>query len=88
MRSGYVVINALTCDTVNTASQDNESHFHAALTEWQQLNLSGAFLNFAKKATPLSASLPLLLHHSQDVTLLWLESIQKTDDEGLKPLLE
>ena len=30
----------------------------------------------------------LLVHHWKEVVERWLEAMDKTDDEGLKPLLE
>lgn len=68
--------------------QDNESHFHEALEQWRQLSLAPSFVEFAKKADGLSASMPLLLHHWHEIYDLWVEVFEKSDDEGLKPLLE
>jgi U3 small nucleolar RNA-associated protein 20 len=67
---------------------DYDSQFYEALEHWQQLNLSPAFLKFARQAGPLSASLPLLLHHWKDVLRLWIEAKDASDDEGLKAILE
>ncbi|KAI0667028.1 hypothetical protein C8Q78DRAFT_412634 [Trametes maxima] len=67
---------------------DNDSHFHGALLQWQELNLAPAFLKFARDADPLSASMPLLLHNWKEVVELWLEALGKSDDEGLKALLD
>jgi U3 small nucleolar RNA-associated protein 20 len=52
------------------------------------LNLASTFLEFARKANGLSASMALLVHHWKEVLELWLEAMVKTDEEGLKPLLE
>jgi len=68
--------------------QDNDSHFHEALDHWRQLNLAPSFIQFAKKADGLSASMPLLLHNWREVYELWLEAFQSADDEGLRALLE
>jgi len=68
--------------------QDNDSHFHEALDHWRQLNLAPSFIQFANKADPLSASMPLLLHNWKDIYNLWLEAFESADDEGLRALLE
>ncbi|KAI0070349.1 hypothetical protein K474DRAFT_1670178 [Panus rudis PR-1116 ss-1] len=67
---------------------DNSSHFREALDNWRELNLTHAFITFANKVEGLSASMPLLLLHHQDIIRLWLESVSVADDEGLKPLLD
>jgi U3 small nucleolar RNA-associated protein 20 len=43
---------------------------------------------FARKAESLAASLPLLLHHWNDVADLWLTAVDNADDEAMRPLLE
>jgi U3 small nucleolar RNA-associated protein 20 len=52
------------------------------------LNLSPAFTVFVRKAEPLAASLPLLLHHWNDIADLWLTAVDNADDEAMRPLLE
>ncbi|KAJ8454750.1 hypothetical protein ONZ51_g12850 [Trametes cubensis] len=64
------------------------SHFHEALLHWQELNLAPAFLKFARDADPLSASMPLLVHNWQELVKLWIGALDKSDDEGLKALLD
>ncbi|KAF9258369.1 hypothetical protein L218DRAFT_1080452 [Marasmius fiardii PR-910] len=73
---------------VDQELDDSQSHFHESLIHWQQLNLSPSYLTFAKKAAPISASLPLLLHNWKDVVELWLEALSSSNDEGLKALLD
>ncbi|CAA7260357.1 unnamed protein product [Cyclocybe aegerita] len=67
---------------------DNESHFHEALDHWRQLNLSPSFIQFAKRADGLSASMPLLLHNWREIYTHWYESFKSADDEGLRVLLD
>ncbi|KAI0753565.1 hypothetical protein C8Q80DRAFT_1342693 [Daedaleopsis nitida] len=67
---------------------DNDSHFHEALLHWQELNLAPAFLQFARDADPLSASMPLLLHNWKEIVELWLGALEKSNDEGLKAILD
>lgn len=70
------------------AYKDDESHFHQALEHWRQLNLSQSFLQFANKAGPMSASMPLLLHNWKEIVDCWIGCLEGSDDEGLRPLLE
>ncbi|KAI0045527.1 hypothetical protein FA95DRAFT_1561038 [Auriscalpium vulgare] len=67
---------------------DNQSHFHEAIDQWRQLNLSPAFVKFAGQADGLSASLPLLLLHWRDVVDLWQQALDDADDEALRALLD
>ncbi|KAJ3508085.1 hypothetical protein NLJ89_g5945 [Agrocybe chaxingu] len=67
---------------------DNDSHFHEALEHWRQLNLSPSFIQFAKRADGLSASMPLLLHNWREIYTHWNESFKSSDDEGLRVLLD
>ncbi|TBU52202.1 hypothetical protein BD310DRAFT_784738, partial [Dichomitus squalens] len=67
---------------------DTDSHFHEALLHWQDLNLAPAFLKFARDADPLSASMPLLLHNWKEILEQWFEALAKSDDEGLRAILD
>ena len=67
---------------------DSESSFYNALDHLRQLNLSPAFLGFANKARGLSASVPLLVHHSHEIVELWIEAAKEADDNGLTALFE
>jgi hypothetical protein len=71
-----------------TFNQDDQSHFQVALEQWRQLNLASAFLQFANKSEPLSASLPLLLHNWEAVVDLWIGATNEADLESKQPLLE
>jgi len=68
--------------------QDNESHFHDSLEHWRQLNLAPSFITFANNASPLSLSMPLLLHHWEEIVTHWERAMDSTNDEGLRALLE
>lgn len=68
--------------------QDNESHFHESLEHWRQLNLAPSFIIFADNASPLSLSMPLLLHHWKEIIVHWEAAMDSTNDEGLRALLE
>ncbi|KAF7327783.1 DRIM domain-containing protein [Mycena kentingensis (nom. inval.)] len=73
---------------VDADLQDHESHFHTALENWQQLNLAPSFIQFSRKAGPLAASLPLLLHNWREVIALWVAALDAADDEGLRAVLD
>src|SRR5271156_2019310 len=63
------------------------SYFREALDYWADLNLSRNYTDFAKKASPLSESLPQLLHHADTVFDLLVDHIEKKDALALEPLL-
>ncbi|KAF8589508.1 hypothetical protein K439DRAFT_362878 [Ramaria rubella] len=67
---------------------DSESHFNLALDHWRQLNLSSAFLRFSTQAHNLSASVPLLLHHFEEIVDLWINVTKQADDDTLRALLD
>jgi len=73
---------------LDEAISDSESYFHNALDHWRQLNLSPAFLGFANKVQGLSASVPLLVHHSHEIAELWVEAAKEADDNALRALFE
>ncbi|TRM59443.1 hypothetical protein BD626DRAFT_462503, partial [Schizophyllum amplum] len=64
-----------------------DATFSDALDYWRQLNLAPAFLAFAKRTSPLAASLPLLVHNAEEVVEAWLDALRETDDEGHRVLL-
>ncbi len=55
--------------------------FGSALSTWKELNLSLPFVDFARFASPLSESLPLLLHHRDELVDLMLHKL-------LRPVVE
>ncbi|KAI6103164.1 hypothetical protein EV401DRAFT_731012 [Pisolithus croceorrhizus] len=67
---------------------DDNSCFYDSLHQWRELNLSPAFVQFANKVEPLSASMPMLLHNWRDVVRYWQESVDSADHEALPALLE
>ncbi|TFY83749.1 hypothetical protein EWM64_g255 [Hericium alpestre] len=80
--------SALTQSKFDREIEDDQSHFHEALENWRQLNLSLAFVRFAGQADSLSASMPLLLLHWKDIIALWLSCVDGADDEALKALFD
>ncbi|KAF8706717.1 Down-regulated in metastasis, partial [Rhizoctonia solani] len=68
--------------------EDNQSHFQVSLEQWRQLNLSPKFITFANRASSLSGSMAMLLHHWEELASLWIEAVNASDDEGLKPMIE
>ncbi|KAF8514623.1 armadillo-type protein [Gautieria morchelliformis] len=67
---------------------DSESHFNRALNQWRQLNLSPAFLHFAAQVHGLSVTVPLLLHHCDEIVDLWIDATKQADDDALRALLD
>lgn len=65
-----------------------KSYFRDALESWTDLNLSTTFVEFARRALPLSDSLPLILHHQTSIFDALLEFIGKRDTLSLEPLLD
>lgn len=66
---------------------DDASHFHTALLEWVDSNLSEDFTVFAKRVLPLSESLPMVLHNEERLINLLVEYIDKGNVLSLEPLL-
>ncbi|KIW63105.1 hypothetical protein PV04_09981 [Phialophora macrospora] len=64
-----------------------QSFFRTALEEWAELNLSQTFTSFLNKASPLSETLPQLLHHADAIFDLLAEHIEKNEELALEPLL-
>ncbi|OAP55622.1 hypothetical protein AYL99_09774 [Fonsecaea erecta] len=64
-----------------------QTFFHATLEEWAQLNLSTTFTSFFGQASPLSETLPLLLHHAPTIFNTLIEHIERRDEHALEPLL-
>ncbi|THH26353.1 hypothetical protein EUX98_g7834 [Antrodiella citrinella] len=81
-------ISALQKKSFDEDIADNSSHFYEAIQQWRELSLAPTFLSFADKASELSSSMPLLLHHWAQVIDLWFTAAEGADDEALKPLLE
>ncbi len=63
------------------------SYFQASLEQWNDLNLSENFTDFARSVKPLCDSLPQLLHYQNRVMDLLAEYIGKMDAQSLEPLL-
>lgn len=65
-----------------------KSYFQTAFEKWIELNLTATFTQFAKDVRPLSESLPLILHHKDQVFELLYSYIDKRDALALEPLLD
>lgn len=72
----------------DTQLEDTDSHFHAALAHWRQLNLSPSFLRFADRVEGLAGSMGLLLFHWSEVVDAWVEAVRGDGGEGLAVFLE
>lgn len=75
---------------VATVEKDTHtnSHFASSLEEWKESNLSESFAAFSKAASPLSESLPQIVHHEDRIVELLLQYISKKDEHSLEPLLD
>lgn len=76
----------------NTIIDDAElestfSYFRDAFLEWKELCLAEDFVHFARKVSPLCDSLPQVLHHSDRIVDLLVESIEKGEKFSEEPLL-
>jgi U3 small nucleolar RNA-associated protein 20 len=64
------------------------SYFKNGLERWQELNLSGPFIEFAREVTPLCDSLPQILHFEDRIMDLLAAYLQMKERESIEPLLQ
>lgn len=64
------------------------SYFKSGLEKWQDLNISADFVDFLQEATPLSDSLPQILHFEDKIIDLLISYLEKNERESMEPLLE
>ena len=64
------------------------SYLRAGLEKWQELNMSGNFIEFSHEVLPLCDSLPQILHFEDKIMGLMATYIEKRERESLEPLLE
>ena len=64
------------------------SYLKAGLEKWQELNMSGYFIEFSHEVIPLCDSLPQILHFEDQIMELMVTYIEKRERESLEPLLE
>ncbi len=63
------------------------SYFKAGLDRWQELNLSGRFVEFSFEVSPMCDSLPQILHHENKIIDLLIGSLEAKERESIEPLL-
>ena len=88
-------ISQLTIDPVRRVHQDAQhdaldstaSYFKTSLDHWIDLNFSETFTNFVRAVTPLSDSLPQVLHHRKRIVELLHQYLEQRDALSLEPLL-
>ena len=68
-------------------SEETATYFGRSLAEWQDLNLTVTFTAFARQATPLCDSLPMVLHNDDEIMDLLVTYIEKGDSLAMEPLL-
>jgi U3 small nucleolar RNA-associated protein 20 len=66
----------------------NTSYFKSGLEKWQELNISGAFVDFCQEVLPMCDSLPQILHFEDKIIGTLFLYIGKKERECLQPLLE
>lgn len=64
------------------------SYLHAGLEKWKDLNLSENFTCFVREAVTLCHSLPQILHYQQEIMVILVNYIEKSDLLSLEPLLD
>jgi U3 small nucleolar RNA-associated protein 20 len=64
------------------------SYFKSGLEKWQELNISGGFVDFSQEVLPMCDSLPQILHFEDKIMGILLAYIEKMERESLQPLLE
>lgn len=64
------------------------SYLKAGLEKWQELNMSGNFIEFSHEVLPLCNSLPQIIHFEDKIMELMVTYIEKRERESLEPLLE
>lgn len=64
------------------------SYLRNGIDRWGELNLSKAFTGFKREATPLTDSLPQILHHQDRLMDLLATYIALHEKESLEPLLD
>jgi U3 small nucleolar RNA-associated protein 20 len=66
----------------------NTSYLKAGLEKWQELNVSGDFIEFSREVLPLCDSLPQIIHFEDRIMELMVIYIERRERESLEPLLE
>ena len=72
---------------LDDARNETATFFGKALEEWRELNLSQVFTDFAREASPLCDTLPVVLHNAELIMNLLILYIEKRDALALEPLL-
>ncbi|KAI9739867.1 MAG: U3 snoRNP protein [Claussenomyces sp. TS43310] len=64
------------------------SYFKSGLERWQELNVSEDFIQFSQQVTPLSDSLPQILHFQDKIMELLVIFLEKKDIQSIEPVLQ
>lgn len=64
------------------------SYFKNSLEKWQELNLSGPFIDFTHEVMPLCDSLAQILHFEDRIMDLLVSYLQMHERESIEPLLQ
>lgn len=63
------------------------SYFKAGLERWQELNMSGRFVEFTFEVSSMCDSLPQILHHENKIMDLLIGALEGKERESIEPLL-
>ncbi|KAL8687315.1 MAG: hypothetical protein Q9218_006476 [Villophora microphyllina] len=74
-------------DTELNEDNPTASYFKLDLDKSKDLNLSENFTTFLREVSPLSNTLPQVLHYQKDIARILAEYIKKGDSLSLEPLL-
>jgi U3 small nucleolar RNA-associated protein 20 len=64
------------------------SYFKNSLERWQELNVSGRFIEFTQEVTPLCDSLPQIIHFEDRIMDLLATHLRSNERESVEPLLQ
>lgn len=63
------------------------SYFKSGLERWQELNMSGRFIEFSYEVSPMCDSLPQILHFEDKIMDLLVSHLEGKERESIEPLL-
>ena len=63
------------------------SYFKAGLEKWQELNMSGRFVEFTFEVSSMCDSLPQILYHEDKIMDLLIGHLEGKERESIEPLL-
>jgi U3 small nucleolar RNA-associated protein 20 len=74
--------------TISDTPNDKQTFFHESLLKWREINCSNSFDNFYTEVRDLVQSVPLLIHHKNEVFYKLKEHIEMKDPLEIEVLLD